>query len=119
MEITNMDKPQVSVDNIAVLVIDRNHARFGELGRLMAHDWKENGDYIVRFPKGDEITHFPDNSQTPQVKNFYAFRDDMGRKYDEDGLGPFGLIRNFLDLKCGDLRDFVNRYEAAFEKPFQ
>ena len=48
--------PTTHVSDTLVLVIDRNNKRFGELGRLTAHDWGEYGYYYAKFADGSEET---------------------------------------------------------------
>ncbi len=65
--------PTTSVDDIVMLVIDKNNKRFGQLGRLSWHDWNEYGVYRVSF--AHEAEDFPDGlckgDPPSPVKAFY------------------------------------------------
>ena len=46
--------PTSHAKNIAVLVVNRDHSRFSQLGQLIAHDWKEYGTLFVKFEDGED-----------------------------------------------------------------
>jgi hypothetical protein len=111
--------PYVKVEDIAVLVIDRNHPRFGQLGRLTFHDWQEYGIYSVAFQDGS--VDVPDGlcagDPPSPVKIFYRFGDEVGRTFDAKKAGLEELKRLHQELGIGTLESLAEKYESAFHQP--
>ena len=113
-------EPTAQVENTVVLVTDRSHSRFGQLGRLLEHDWMEYGIYVVGF--SDKTERFNDglckgDPKSP-VRVFYGVRNEKGREFDEERAGPFSLIETYLNLGF-DLKTFAEKYETVFGEPFR
>ena len=109
------------IENIAVLVTDRRHQRFGQLGVLVGHDWKEYGILYVSFPDGREEFHDGMCKGDPpsSVRTFYRCRNEKGEGFDEEDKGPMSLIKTYLNLRVGDLNDFAEQYMRVFGEPFR
>ena len=70
--------PHIPVEDVVILVTDRDNPRFGQVGALYAHDWSDLGRYHVRFNDG-ELVEYPDgiikgDSPSP-VRKFYRHPD--------------------------------------------
>ena len=109
--------PSTDTRDITVLVVDKDHPRFGDIGRLIAHDWREYGIYHVEFGENDS-EKFPDGllkgEQTP-VRIFYRHEDAQGKFHDSwDGSGFGGLKKEYLRLGVGDLASLVEKYKSVF-----
>ena len=88
------------VENIAVLVTDKKHHRFGQLGRLILHDL-HGGIYDVSFAEGREDVPDIMNQDSP-VKVF-------DRTKDADKL-----IQAYLALGIGDQEKLKTQYNSLF-----
>lgn len=114
--------PTTPVKDAVVLVIDRSHPRFGDIGRLVAYDWKEAGLYYVEFADGAK-GQFPDSAEEGQptpVRVFYRHDDDKGKFLDSlCGTGFGGLKEEYLKLGVGDLKSLVEKYEEVFKRTSQ
>ncbi|HLC87011.1 MAG TPA: hypothetical protein VJH65_01910 [Candidatus Nanoarchaeia archaeon] len=73
-----MFNPNISVDDIVVLVVDKNHPRYGEIGKMLHHDWMDYGEITVKFEDG-ELEVFYDGimkgDSPPKIRWFYR-KDD-------------------------------------------
>ena len=46
-------QPFINVRHIDIYVKNRASPRYGQVGRLVCHDWRESGEMIVEFPDGE------------------------------------------------------------------
>ena|SRR3989338_5921774 len=97
-----------SVDDVVVIVTDPNHGRFGRIGKLVAHDWTESGDYHVRFSDGRLKTLI----LTEKQANTYL-RTTKSHNIDQwlkSGCGPLDFAKRFLEMNNGDFARLKKEY---------
>jgi len=114
--------PTTPVKDAVVLVIDRSHPRFGDIGKLVAYDWKEAGLYYVEFADGvkEQFSDSFEEGQQTSARVFYRHDDDNGKFLDSlCGSGFGGLKEEYLKLCVGDLGSLVKKYEEVFRTTSQ
>ena len=81
-------RPITDVSDMAVLVVDSDNERHGQLGILEDHDWKESGTYFVTFADGKKDSiQFESFDQSDGLKTrecnggtqFSAIKDKSGK----------------------------------------
>jgi hypothetical protein len=68
-----------SAQHYVILITDKDHPRYGQIGSLVMHDWREAGVYDTCFADGGR-EDVPDEmcSQKTPAKKFYRRHDDDG-----------------------------------------
>ncbi len=111
--------PYVNVEDIVVLVINPKNSKFGQLGKLIEHDWREYGVYQVSFP-GEPLTQFPDGickgDPPSPVRIFYRFGDEVGKTFDAKNASISELKKLYQQLKIGNLESLAQKYERLFNE---
>lgn len=104
-------------EDIAVLVIDWEHERYGHIGKLKYHD-DQGHNYLVLFVDGQECVFCDLQSDSfgvrQQAEVYYWKQDKVGDQWDERGRGPDGLIR-----KCADLGLNFPELESQYNRLFR
>lgn len=104
------------IRDIAVLIIDKSHPKYGKLASLSLHDWRESGDYHLSFEDGTDVLH--DGQSGTVFQQFYRRDDGKGAALDlTHGNGPVCLQFSYLTLKIGMLDDLARSYERLFYEP--
>lgn len=104
------------------LVVDKHHSRFGQIGAIMEHDWREYGNYCVRFSDG-KTESMPDgmcqgDSKSP-VEVFYRKDAETGIKLGWEEWILANLKERFLELDIGQLEDLADKYQKVFGETLQ
>lgn len=114
--------PDIHVDDCVVLVFQKGNERFGEIGRLEYHDWREYGMYGFVFADGNRKEFYGGimkDDKPSAVRVFYRHRDDKGISLDKKGKGPESFKREFLGLDLEDIEDLeflAREREALFNE---
>ncbi|HIH31818.1 TPA: hypothetical protein HA235_03860 [Candidatus Woesearchaeota archaeon] len=112
--------PTSHAKNIAVLVVNRDHSRFSQLGQLIAHDWKEYGTLFVKFEDGEDT--FQDGlcagDPVSPVRTYYHIRNEKGKDFDVKGVGPNSLKHDFMQFGFGDEQSFLEKYKKIIGADF-
>jgi len=112
--------PNSHSGNIAVLVVNKNHVRFGQMGVQTYHDWREYGVRFVKFEDGEET--FEDglekNSPIPPIRTYYHIRNEKGKDFDDKGQGPNSFKYDFIQFGFGTEKDFLDKYKTFFGVDF-
>jgi len=107
---------RTSVDDMVVLVVDQEHQRHGQIGRMLYHDWRESGDIGVSFSDGS-MEQFYDGIMNcdshPKIKRFYRHRNILGTGYDEKNVGPASFQKEFAE-HGGSPEKLAEQYRALF-----
>lgn len=105
-----------NVDDMVVLVVDQKHQSYGQIGKMLYHDWKEYGGIGVRFSDG-QTEEFYDGlikgDPPSKIRRFYRHADDKGKEYDYQNVGPASLQREFV-VHGGDLEKLARQYRLLF-----
>jgi|SRR3989338_1673640 len=113
--------PWCHVDNLAVLIVNRTHPRFGQIARLEMCDWRESGNLYVKYSDdaSEAISIGGDPGQPPSpAKLFYRLRNETGSEFDNRGVGPVGLLNDYASLGIGDSKTFLEHYQDVFRETF-
>lgn len=106
-----------SVEGLVVLFKDPKHKLFGNIGKLILHDWKEYGQYYIVVLDKKEIT-VPDGickgDPPSPVKLFYRYNDWENNIWDEKKQGLNSFKEEYLSLRVGDLEKLRKEYKAIF-----
>jgi hypothetical protein len=116
MNAKKIDK--ISIKDYVVLVTEKNHPRFGQLGKL--EKTTEEGGYCVKFLNG-KVESFSDKMHLFSSSNlFYRHYDKIGRKLDKKGSGPVSLFKKYLKLKKSPLAFAIAYYKLfSFEEEYK
>ncbi len=104
------------VEDMVVLVTDREHERHGQIGTMLYHDWKEYGGIGVKFPNGNTEEFYDGimkGDSPSKIRRFYRHADDKGRKFDSKGVGPVSFQRQYLE-NGGNLEQLTEEYRVLF-----
>ncbi len=106
--------------DLAILVTDPEHQRFGHLARVNSDLTKNLGALGITFTDGTH-TVFPDAlfAQHCSIQLFYRKPDAVGRALDESDSGPVSLLRNYLGLNPEGAATFRDQYQALFGEAFK
>lgn len=111
--------PDTPTDDLVVLVVEHDNPRFGQIGKLLYHDWREYGMLGVVFP-GGEFEEFYDGimkgDSPPAVGLYYRHADEKGDMFDKKDLGPRGFKKKFLELEVGDIEVLEEKYKSLFDE---
>jgi hypothetical protein len=80
------------------LVIKPNDERYGHIGAISYHDWRESGDIGIRFADGEEGVYNDGNGIPPEAQIFSRKRGFPGYMFDLEGVGPKSLEEEVLRL---------------------
>ncbi len=103
------------LDDLVILIVNPQDARYGQLAKLTEHDWKDSGLYLVEFLDG-KMEIYPDDGST--AKAFYRHNDPEGKELNHIGCGPRNLTEVYLDLERNDLHTLARDYKKLFGKEF-
>ena len=106
------------VEDMVVLVTDKEHPRYGQIGKMLYHDWVEYGGIGVEFSDGHK-EEFHDGvikgDPPSKIKRFYRHVDSAGTNFDNERVGPAFFQREFT--QCGgDLENLTKRYKSLFNE---
>jgi len=103
------------LDDLAVLVIDVTHPRFGQMGRLTVENIP-SGCMGVVYSDGKRDSF---KSEEMGIDIYRAFNDEMGVVMDEkNGIGPECLARDYLDKFNHKVEEFKRDYRSLFGREF-
>lgn len=63
--------PNFSLSQFLVYVTDPNHPRYGQVGEMVSHDWKESGMVGIRFSDGQTTNLTDGYENTPPQVSFW------------------------------------------------
>jgi len=112
--------PNVAVDDMVVLVVDKIHPRKGSIGRMLYHDWREYGGIEVQFADGHKEEFYDGimNGDPPcKISRFYRHVDDRTALFDSRGVGPRAFITAFRELE-GNIEKLSADYRVLFGEDF-
>jgi len=104
------------VEDMVVLVVDRDHQRHGQIGAMLYHDWKEYGGIGVKFPNGNTEEFYDGimrGDAPSKIQRFYRQADDKGREFDSEGGGPNSFQRKYLE-HGENLEKLTEQYRILF-----
>lgn len=107
-----------NVSDMVALVVDETHPRYGEIARILYHDWREYGEISVEFPNGDTEEFYDGlmkGDDPSKIKRFYRHADKEGIEYDSEGIGPASFQREFLNCD-GTLEKLAQDYRILFDE---
>ena len=89
----------VPVNDLVALCVNSSHEKFGELGKITFHDWKDSGRIGVVFKDGKELV-FSDGllkGENVYIERYYRSNNGIGKFWDEKSKsGPKELKKRFL-----------------------
>ena len=106
------------IEDMVVLVVDREHEKHGQIGTMLYHDWKEYGKIEVKFPDGNTEEFYDGimkEDAPSKIQRFYRHADDKGRKFDSEGVGPISFQREYLE-HGGNLEQLAEQYRTLFDE---
>ena len=108
---------ETHIDNLVVLVTDKNDERFGQIGKLLMHDWKEYGIYWVEFKDG-KTKDYPDGWETgiKPVRTFYRINYERREHYEKQDCALTAFKNTYLGLKVGDIEKLKQEYKELFKE---
>ena len=111
--------PFIDIGNMIVLVTDKEHPRYQQVGKMLYHDWRESGIVGVQFSDGHE-EEFSDGllvgDSHSKIKRFYRRRDSTGELYDDsENAGPLSLKAEFVK-QGGSLEELAEQYRLLFDE---
>jgi len=104
------------VQDLVALCVDSSHEKFGELGKITFHDWKDSGRIGVVFKDGKELV-FPDGlvkGENVSIERYYKYSNGIGEFWDENSKsGPKSLKKRFLYINKS-WKKLKDDYRAIF-----
>lgn len=97
--------PTTPVSSVAVLVTDKDNPRFGQIGRMTLHDWRESGLMYVIFADNKE-EEYHDGWIRGDPKSPVRILDRVN--------DPQSLIDEYLKLGVGDMDSLRKKYNQVF-----
>jgi len=111
-----------NVRDLVVLVDDKNHERYGQIGILECHYWRESGTYGIRFSKEGSIETFTDSDKDNppcSVSIYYRHRNSIGVEFDRENTGPAHFVKRWMECNSDrPLQSLVSNYRDLFEEEF-
>ncbi len=111
-------KFDTKIEDMVVLVVDREHQRHGQIGTMLYHDWMGYGGIGVKFPDRNTEEFYDGimkGDAPSKIQRFYRHSDDKGRKFDSKGTGPVSFQRKYLE-HGGELEQLAEQYRTLFNE---
>ena len=116
----NMEfNPNTNVKDMVVLVVDPNHLRYGQVGRMLYHDWQEYGGIGVMFRDGIAEEFYDGlmkGDPKSKINRYYRHLNEKGLRFNKDGAGLRTLQDDFLKLQKGNLEELAEQYRDVFHE---
>ena len=106
----------INIRDLVVLVVDKEHPRYCQIGKMLYHNWSDCGEIGVKFPDGKSEEFYDGmikGDPPSKIKRYYRLLDCKGMKFDSKGGGPASFQKEFLK-HSGNLESLAKQYKTLF-----